>query len=264
MKNEMFDVIVPMYEIKEDVNSYIENWFKELPINKLILGIGKDDLKIPHKYKDYIITVDQKKNKTLGKCLVELMKKVETEWFIFLHSDAKITEYAFGIMKKYMMNDVGGIEGSPIVVKYENRKLKHFFHSRIFIKRAYSGFQLFRTVCVQEIIEKIEDDYVFTNEDLIIQNAVTSLGYEYKKTWAIYLHYNEGLRKKTEKNAKDMFLGLIKYTHPDKIVESLIDITMKFYHTTFKHIDPDEIIKFTKQNNLEWLTHIKKSVNRFK
>lgn len=257
-----YDVIVPFFDIKEDVYLYIKNWFKELPIRKLILGFGKDKIEIPKKYENQIVVIDQRKNKTLGKCITELMSKVKTKWFVYLHSDVMITEHAFSIMKKYMKDGIGGIEGEPIIIRHVRGELKHIFLERWFIKRGYSGFQVFRTECLQDLIDKMEDDYVFTNEDLITQDAVTSSGYKYIKTWAMYFHYNEGLRKNTEKNAKDMFLGLLKYTNPNELTKDLMRVIMKSYNDTYKLIDLDEIIEFVNKNNIEWLNYIEKIINK--
>jgi len=260
---KVYDVIVPLFEIRDNIESFIDNWFKELPIRKLILGFGKDKIKTPKKYEDQIITLNQTENKTLGKCLSELISEVKTEWFIYLHSDVEIIQHVFDILKSYIKNDVGGIEGEPIIIRHIKGELKYIFPERYFIKRGYSGFQMFRTKCLSNLIKKIEDDYIFTNEDIITQNAVSSSGFRYIKTWAIYLHYNEGLRKNTEKNAKDMFLGILKYTKPNELVKNLIKVTMRSYHDIFKPINSDEIIEFIKKNNSEWLSYIEDFVNSF-
>lgn len=259
-----YDVIVPLFEIRDDIEVFIDNWFKELPIRKLILGLGKDKIEIPKKHEKQIITVDQRKNKTLGKCITELMSEVKTKWFIYLHSDAMITEHAFLIMKKYMKEGVSGIEGEPVIIRHIRGELRHIFPGRRFIRRAYSGFQVFRTECLQDLIEKMEDDYVFTNEDLIIQDAITSSRFEYVKTWAMYFHCNDGLRKGTEKTAKDMFLGLLKYTKPNELTKDLMRVIMKSYNDVYKSIDLSEIEEFINENNTEWLIYVRKIINSFR
>lgn len=266
---EKVDVIVPMYHIRDDLEHFIDNWFKELPIRRLFLGFGKDKRellwgfgktknKIRNKYGNRIVKIVQTDLNTQGKCMAELMKKVKTKWFVYLHQDAFITPYAYEIMKKYMENKfVGCIEGGPIVIRHENGKLVRLYHSRQYSYRGYSGFQVFRTAAVKEIIEKIEDDYVFRNEDIIFQNAVLEANYTYEKAWATYLHYNEVYFERNEKDAYEMILGLIKYTKPNKHLKNIVNNVIHFYYKRFGKNHPKEIVKFIRENNDIWLRFLK-------
>lgn len=249
-----------MFDIQDDINDYIENWFIELPIRKLILGVGKDNINIQDKYRKYIIIVEQKQHKTLGKCIAELMAKVRTRWFVYLHSDVKIMPYSFEVMKNYMKEDVGGIEGSPILVRNNTHKLL----GRYYTKRAYSGFQTFRTEIVQHIIKKIEDDFVYRNEDIIFQNAVLIQRLKYEKSFAMYLHINEGKYIKNEKDAREMYLGLIKYTDPHPITIPIVKLTMRHYHDYFKHINVQEECDFIEQNNNKWMLFLRNFLEKYK
>jgi len=263
-KEEYMDVIVPLYNIEKDLWIHVDNWFKELPIRKLILGIGKDEITIPEKYKNKIITINQKENKTLGKCLADLMKKVETEWFVFLHSDAEVCEYSFEIMKQYMTNRVGAIEADAIVIKRtKDKKDERNYYGRQYIKRAYSGFQIFKTEALQNIITKIEDDYIYRNEDIIFQNAVWKSGFKYIKTSAPYLHFNQSNYKKNEKDAKDMFLGILKYTFPNRITTGLLIGIMKSYMINYKPILTKDILKFIEENNINYWKTVLNTRNPF-
>ena len=253
-------MIVPLYIIQDDINDYIENWFSELPIRKLFLGIGKKYFNISDKYRNDIEFIYQKEHKTLGMCIVELMSKVRTKWFVYLHSDVKLTPYSFEVIKKYMKEDVGGIEGSPILVRNDTKR----FLGRYYIKRAYSGFQAFKTEAVPNIIKKIEDDFVYRNEDIIFQNAILIQGLKYEKSWAMYLHINEGKYIRNEKDAHEMFLGLLKYTDPHPITIPIVKLTIGFYNDHFKHINVQEVYDFIEQNNDKWILHLNQFLEGYK
>ena len=247
------DVIVPMFNIQEDINEYIINWWQEIPINRLILGLGKKTDKDLDSFFIDIFYQDQKH--TLGMCLAELMKQVKTEWFVYLHSDVKIAEFNFQIMKNYMNPEVGAIEGSPLLIRGGKRTLL----GRHWLERAYSGFQVFRTEAVQYIIHKIEDDYIFRNEDLIFQNAVIDMGFTYEKAISTYFHINEGGYKKNEKDSREQFLGLIKYAQPTELMKSIMRITINHYHRTYDNITSENILKFALKNNPKWVNELQDS-----
>jgi CRISPR/Cas system CMR-associated protein Cmr5 small subunit len=183
------------------------------------------------------------------------MKEVRTEWFVYLHSDCYISKFAFEVMKKHMNTGVGGIEGFPMHLQKVGELPKLFgMHWR---DRAYSGFQVFRTKAIQEIIDKMEDDYVYRNEDLVFQNAVQKAGYTYEKSEALYTHYNKGEYKSNEKDAREMSLGLIKYTMPNSITKVTLKTTLSYYNRTYKKINPTEILRFVEENNPKWHKHLK-------
>ena len=82
--------------------------------------------------------------------------------------------------------------------------------------RAYSGFQIFQKQAIQSIVDKIRDDYIYRNEDLIFQYECLMNGYEYWKTLALHIHQNSNtLWTFPEMEAYIMQVnGLIKYTEP--------------------------------------------------
>ena len=217
--NDDIDVIMPVYWIDEQY--FLDNVlsiFKELPVNNLYIGINNpknfpinialDTMKIG------FISIDQTKIKTLGKCLAELMDKVETSWFAYVHSDVLLTPHCFQTMKKEMHPRVGIVESER---RHFNGKFyycpeKPFYY----YDRSFSGFQIFRKAAIEKFIEKIEDDYIYRNEDLIFQWACMDAGFEYHKTYAMHIHQTtnkEWTFDKWEATKMQVF-GLIKYTRP--------------------------------------------------
>jgi len=267
---EKVDVIVPLFNIKEDILSYIDNWFECLPIRKLFLGIGKDKFNLPddYKYKNKIIIINQTEYKTLGMCIADLMKKVQTKWFVFLHSDVKIKKETFIKIKENAIQPYGGIEaGIPLIYRITNNKMTINEHSRMKPNRAYSGFQLFRTAALKYIINKIEDDYIYRNEDIIFQNAVTGAGYKYIKLPIRFNHYNQGEYIKNKEDVQKMFYGIFKYTYPTKITKYIAIQNIEYYIKHYGSLDIDQLKIFLNQNHIynnEWKKIIRQYFNNIK
>lgn len=220
------DVIIPVYFIDHAFFSEnIKSWVRELPIQKFYFGVGnkrydvksfEDGLKefIPEEIEYEVI--DQIHLKTLGACLADLMKRVQTKWFVFLHCDVFLTENCFSLMRTFMKSNYGIIESNRCYQKERDGQLTPAMcYSK---DRAYSGFQVIQKQAIKEIIEKIEDDYIYRNEDFIFQNAIKNAGFEYKKTWVMHYHQNQDVWSEDRKKAMNMqWKGLVKYTTPDPI-----------------------------------------------
>jgi len=175
------------------------------------------------------------------------MKRVETDWFAYLHSDAFLSPYLFSIMREYMKDDIGIIESERFHWKGEPRFDYHnFYHN----DRAFSGFQLFRTKIIKELVNKIDDDYIYRNEDLIFQSECVKQGYKYVKTLAMHVHqnFNGEWTHDREKTNEMQWKGLIKYAVPN-------EITIKAFLTSVKaskELRLKDFYDFAKQENEDW------------
>ncbi len=225
------DVICPIYHIDWNFfTSNIESWLNELNVNNIYMGINNQDPVLNETLGKYIkkypeiILIDQRHHKTLGKCLSELITLVETPWFAYVHSDAQLTAYCFNIIKNLMNDDVGIIESERL--HYDG--VKYTYDPYYFTSRAYSGFQLIRKSAVEPIIDIIEDDFIYRNEDIIFQNICKENSYSYIKTLAMHIHQTTTTKKWTfsRKEAYDMqWRGIVKYTSPTDItVQAVVDV----------------------------------------
>lgn len=197
--------------------------------------------------------VDQLHLKTLGGCLVDLMKRVKTKWFAFVHSDVFLTPYCFEIMKPYMKPNVGIIEserlhwdGSIAYIHNEYAIPFYTFDNYYNHDRAYSGFQIFQKEAIQSIIDKIDDDYIYRNEDLVFQQECMLRGYNYIKTLAMHIH--QTFNKKwtfPEHEANLMQVkGLIKYTEPFSRITTKVFLNALGYLKSHKIVNIYNILKF--------------------
>jgi len=252
-----FDVICPIYFIEQFFEN-VKNWVREIPIGKLIIGLGNPHFKremflerlskiVPDNCE--IEVIDQRRHKTLGICLTELMKKVTTKWFVFLHSDVEITPFAFEVMKKFMRRDIGIIESERRLFDSP----KHNDESTHFAKRAYSGFQLIQMKAIKGLLHKIEDDFIYRNEDLIFQSECVERGFKYIKSWAMHIHQikksNWSIR---EKEAYFMqWKGLVKYTNPSVFTEYACLSAMRKCQDDYGLLLA-QVISFTHRTNPNW------------
>ncbi|MHA1764670.1 MAG: glycosyltransferase family 2 protein, partial [Promethearchaeota archaeon] len=236
LKNEDgIDVIVPIINTNELFESNLYSWYRSIPINRLLIGYGggtDNSLEIVKKFPRVKI-IDQTKYKdhlygSQGKCIADLISLVETDWFIYLHSDVYLPEDWYDIMKSYQ-NKYDWFEcarENVVLIKYEEKVEKSV--------RAYSGSQMGRKEAFKNIIPKIEDGYLQNNEDIIFHEMILQEGYKYGKVLETK-HYhqimNKGekepdyqyvfIKKKTDKNwEKKIYTvqakGIIKYCKPKK------------------------------------------------
>ena len=227
------DLICPIYWVDWNFfTSNVDSWFNELPINRILLGYANPDRNEYDKLKNYlekkysngeIWIWDHTQYKTLGKSLIELMKAVETEWFVYVHSDVQLTPFCYNIMSNLMNEKVGIIESERL--HYDG--VKYTYDPYYFHPRAYSGFQIIKKEAIQHGIDVIEDDYLYRNEDMIFQNICENAGFEYVKTLAMHIHQLTTTKKWTFErfDTYDMqWRGLVKYTTPTDItVQACVD-----------------------------------------
>jgi len=205
------DIICPVHFVDLDIfKNFLDTWFFNIPIRKLIIGIGKENQELK-KLLDYYFTHDciimeQHTYKTLGYCLQELIDQVETEYFIFLHADVEIPQEWF---EQMWISRVKGILES---LKAPSFGPESFIQASK--KRAYSGAQLILKESVENL--NFDDDFIYTNEDIIIQNIVQNRGFSYIKT-PIFHHHHKKYRKRTQPRKTILqwqWKGIIKYAFP--------------------------------------------------
>ena len=224
--------------------------------------------------------VDQLHFKTLGSCLADLMKRVKTEWFVYLHSDIRITPHAFKIMEMNKGADVGIIESERLhwdgtYNKYlegvndlrpkkdieDSCELKYFpqytytnYYNR---NRSFSGLQLFQKKSIEPLLERIEDDFIYRNEDIIFQSECFKNKYKYVKTFAIHIH--QTINKNWTFNDLDtnimQWKGIVKYTIPNEInLLSVILPLKKIKH--LYNLMLMSVLDFCWCNNPNWAVQI--------
>jgi len=278
------DCIVPAHFIDWDFfSSNVKSWLEELPIRKLFFGCNNPDDDYIKTLKDYLTKtdnriefIDQRGIKTLGMQIVDLMKRVETELFCYCHTDAQPTRYSFLVLEADMEDDVGIVESERVQYSYDKPKSHpDFYPFRYYIDRSFSGYQLIRKKAIESFFDKIEDDYVYRNEDIIFQNVCMEAGFRYIKSFGVHIHTCSNTNHKwtpqgkqlSELEAKaltfDMQIkGIVKYCVPNDITKKAWQDGFGQCYRSNKLNVFDFIEDFVKKVNPIWEQAIKDIINQ--
>jgi hypothetical protein len=234
------DMIVPVHYVDWSFfSSNVKSWLKEIPVKTLYFGCNNPDKQYRDELKDYLSQykkiefIDQSNFKTLGMQIADLMKRVNTEYFVYCHNDVHIAPYSFLVMEAHMLEgDVGIVEGERVQYSYDCEdnipKVYAYYHFR---ERSFSGYQLFKKEAIANILDRIEDDYIYRNEDIIFQNVCEDNGFRYVKALsAMHIHTCSPVNHKWTPNGEngdkaraitfDMQIkGIVKYCSPNAITK---------------------------------------------
>ncbi len=171
------DVIIPVLHTNELWRANLLSIYREIPVNRLLLGDGgciDDTIEIARKF-PRVEVFDHRSFKSLGFSIRRLIEEVQTEWFIYLHSDVYLPEGWFNDMaaarNKYDWFESG--QNVTVMVEYVPPTLE--------VERAYSGSQMGRKAAFKDVLPKIDDDYLYRNEDIIFANLIKDAGFRYGK-----------------------------------------------------------------------------------
>jgi len=271
-KNDAIDVVIPLMNTNELWEKNLHCFYREIPINRLIIGDGgciDDSIKTVRKFPRVKI-IKQSQYKSLGYCIKELIENVETEWFIYLHTDVYLPTGWFDAMKKYQ-NKYDWYE----CYRKITAMMEFWSESQNKGKRALSGSQMGRTKVFKEILPIIKDDYLQRYEDLIFTELVKSKGFKYARITDTF-HYHQAMNKRGElepkfsgiilekepnkeweRRMKDMDArGIIKYLNPKPYLILITNLTL-FKLKEVEGLDWHEFKQWVKKTNPAWLEHIR-------
>lgn len=269
-KERAVDVIIPLLNSNHYFEKSLINFYKRIPINRLLIGDGgstDDCLEILKKF-PRVVVFDQSDFKSQGYSIKMLIEACETESMIYLHADVFLPENWFDVMWEHREESPWFECGRKMIslVLWDSKQIEK--------ERAYSGSQFGNTKKMQEAIAIVEDDFLQRNEDIIIAELVGMEGY--KKFLDTY-HYHQMQAKKGEKEPDlkiipqfkrerdvkwekriyDMqWKGIVKYCKPKKdyLIESVLGaIKVLRKIDTF---NDEEAKAWVNKNDEEWIKHI--------
>lgn len=276
-KEDPVDVIVPIINTNELFVNNLHSWYKEIPINRLLIGYGGGTDNSLNEVKKFprVVIIDQSKKYSdhlygsQGICIAELISNVNTEWFIYLHADVFLPNNWYDIMKAYQ-DKYDWFECRRDIIT-----LIKFKHEIDDAKRAYSGSQMGRKEAFKNIVPIIEDGYLQNNEDIIFQELILDEGYRYGRVLETK-HYHQLMDKRGEKEPKykevivkrdlskqwtkniyDVQIrGIIKYCKPKRyLIHDLNKVILFLYNQN--DLDLKNFKKWVKETNKDWLPFIK-------
>ncbi|MGA3191352.1 MAG: glycosyltransferase family A protein [Candidatus Bathyarchaeia archaeon] len=275
---ERMDVVVPVKNTKDNWEECLDSFYREIPINRLLIGDGGSTDNTIGTAKKYprVKVFDQSRFKSLSFRIKQLIDEVETEWFVYLHSDVSLPRHWYEEMCKYR-EKWDWFECKRVLVYHFEREVKGSFES----PRAYSGSQMGRKEAFKNI-KHLEDDYGYRMEDLLFQELVENGGFKYGKVPTTF-HYHHVVRPSDETSthavkfrikeettkewkidvAKDMVGGFIKYMSPEKKdnVETVNANVRKL--RMWNAWDQEEWEKLIQQANPAWTGKIESTLKSF-
>jgi hypothetical protein len=266
------DVVIPIVHSNELWRKNLISIYREIPVHRLLLGDGgciDDSLAVAGRF-PRVSVFDHKAYKTLGYSIRKLVEEVETEWFLYLHSDVYIPAGWFDGMRAHRHEyDWFECEQQMVyLVEYPN---KFSESSRGF---GFGGTQMGRKAAFDAMLHEIDDDFLYRNEDIIIRTLLQKKGF----TWGFVdslFHYHQnmykhsvGARKITAFSYKlemsdaeelrwleTQIKGYIKYLEPYDVLigetkNALITLVRKHGY------DYEAFLGWVKEVNPAWLPHL--------
>ena len=188
------DVVVLTKNSQEQLERCLNAVYRNTPINRLIVvdGYSKDrTLEIVRKFdkKHHNVLLIQDKG-WRGKARQIGIEKVETEWFMFVDSDAELCNNWFEKAKAFITPEVGAVWGIEVWSVIKNPRILRLFLQitmSIFQTRGGTHDLLVRRDVVKDI--KIPPD-LHSFEDAFIKEWINKKGYRVIATYNPYcIHY---------------------------------------------------------------------------
>lgn len=265
------DVIIPVIHTNELWEKNLISIYREVPVNRVLISDGgcKDDsIKIVSRF-PRVTVLDHKEYKSLGFCLRKLIEAVETDWFIYVHSDVYLPAGWFDAMRAHQPTyDWFGCP-QRITVQVEYPNVDKLFDE----VRPYAGSQMGRRAAFIDNIKKIDDDFVYRQEDYVMASMVPE---ERHGRIEDTFHYHQVMHKDSpwarklkrvavqvewsreeEIRASTMQLkGIVKYLVPSRnlVLEAELHIQRLI---DLGAITMAELIDWIGKTNPAWLPHIK-------
>ncbi|MGE3991980.1 glycosyltransferase [Pseudorhodoplanes sp.] len=230
------DVLIPIIHTNDLWRANLLSIYREIPVARLLLGDGgciDDSLEIARAF-PRVEVLDHRNFVSLGYSIRHLIEAVQTEWFVYLHSDVFLPAGWFDRM--------AGRRGEFDWFECNQRitVMADYLFDATKLERAYSGSQMGRRAAFDKVIPRIDDDYLYRNEDIIISELVRDAGFRYGKVGETF-HFHQVMHKPSrwrraikrvsvdlelgrdeEIRANETYvLGMAKYTDPEHITRDI-------------------------------------------
>jgi len=195
-------VIIPTVHTNELWQANLSSIYREIPVKQLLIGDGgciDDTVSVVERF-PRVVVHDHRDFKSLGYSIRKLIEAVETDWFIYLHSDVYLPQGWFDEMNRYKgeFDWFGCRMQQTIMVEYDND----------YGERPYAGTQMGRKEAFAEGLGKIDDDFVYRQEDFVFSDIVAKAGYKEGKLDNLF-HYHQTIKKPSKLwNPKDMKVSI--------------------------------------------------------
>lgn len=267
------DVIIPVIHTNELWEANLLSFYREIPINKLLIGDGgciDDSIRIAEKFPRVQI-FDHRSFKSLGYSIRKLIEAVETDWFVYIHSDVYLPSGWFDAMQKHQSEYdwFGCSMQHTVMVEHDN----------VYGERPWAGSQMGRKKAFESGLGRIDDDYVYRQEDFVFADIVQKAGFKEGKVTDTF-HYHQTMHKPTPWGRKvkavkiDVELsreeevrvwmmmgkGIIKYLQPSNDFLISVASISADYLISNKELTWGEFQQWVRQTNPKWLPYIRRGL----
>jgi hypothetical protein len=226
------DVIIPLMHTNELWRANLRSIYREIPVSRLLIGDGgciDDSLDVAREF-PRIEILDHRDFTSLGFSLRRLIEAVRTEWFVYLHSDVYLSEGWFDTM--YARRD----EYDWFESNQRITVLAEYPLDTIGVARGYSGSQMGRKSAFAAVLPRIDDDYLYRNEDIILASLVSKAGFRYGKVRdAVYFHQVMFKPSLWSRNVKRIDI------EPDFSPEEEIRANSTYVRGMVKYLQPNDV-----------------------
>lgn len=266
-KSVGIDVIIPCYHTNELWKANLHSIYKEIPVSRLLISDGgciDDSIEVVSKF-PRVEVYDHRDSKTLGWCIAQLIKNVNSEHFIYLHSDVYLPEGWYTSMIKH--KDKYDWYGCPmqitVMVDY------HFDMPG----RPYAGSQIGKKEAFTKGLNNIDDDFIYRQEDFVFNKIVEDAGYKTGKVDGVH-HYHQVMYRKTKgydinvksvivntknsdtelnKASQSQIRGIVKYLDPVEryVIKDFMEHAKNMLNN--KSITYRDFRSWIKETNPKWL-----------
>ena len=234
------DVIIPIIHANELWRTNLHSLYREIPISRLLIGDGgcKDDsLDIAREF-PRVEVFDHKAFVSLGFSLRKLIEEVRSEWFIYVHSDVYIPPGWFDTMRAHQgtYDWFGCPQQMTVMVEY--RLVDH--------TRPYAGSQMGRKAVFEKHLSRIDDDFVYRQEDYVLADIVKKGGGKEGRIEDTF-HYHQLTYRPSQwarqvkrvaleveqtpqeqvRAAMTQAKGIVKYLDPDPVLAGMVRLNVQ-------------------------------------
>lgn len=268
---DRIDVIIPVLHSNDLWRENLISFYREIPINRLIIGDAgciDETLSIVKEFPRVEI-VNHQHISTLGSSIADLISRVSTPKFAYLQSDVFLPFGWFSAMSATSENFAW--VGSPMqIVAMLDYTVDYSG------QRPLAGAQLGDTSVFQNLEEFIDDDYVYRQEDFILEEYVKREGFQVGNNLDTF-HFHQVMRRNTigmQMNVKSISInlaesageknrvndtqlyGLMKYCNPQQL-EVRRAAYAAYNAQNLKHKTRFiSAMKIARQNNKKWMPEI--------
>lgn len=271
---EAVDVIIPVIHTNEIWEANLRSYYREIPIHRLLLGDGgcvDNSLEVARRF-PRVEVLDHRDFISLGFSIRKLIEAVETEWFVYLHSDVYLPEGWFDTMREHQgeFDWFQCRQRMTALVEFDS------YDESDYLKRAYSGSQMGRKGAFEQVLPQIDDDYLYRNEDIILAHLVENAGFQYGHVNDTF-HYHQIMYKQSkwkrqvaqiefrvetspEEEIRTHMMnvkGIIKYMQPAPLLIQAVRIGSKRLYE-LNQLTWSDLRDWARIHNPVWVPYIKK------